>query len=98
MKSISEIVKGLECCCQHIVGMSCGNCPYNEDMDITDPIDQCQSELAYDALQLFKQQITCCKDCVHSEPFEDDESMIWCNIHEFGRTLNYYCGDAITKE
>ena len=51
LSDMEKIVKGLQCCCCHIKGMSCQNCPYCEPEE--DPgITQCTCELAYDALEL----------------------------------------------
>ena len=41
-------------------------------------------------------EIVRCKDCKYCEPFEDD-ALIWCNIHEFGRKPDYYCADGEWK-
>ena len=46
-----KVIKGLECCCTHIVGMNCGRCPYEDD-----DISYCTSALTYDALALLKEQ------------------------------------------
>ena len=48
-----KVIKGLECCCEHIKGMNCDNCPYDEEQT---EINQCTSALAYDALELLKEQ------------------------------------------
>ena len=50
------VMRGLECCCTHIVGMSCGNCPYEIEQREGDGISDCTSVLAYDALALLKEQ------------------------------------------
>lgn len=47
-----------------------------------------------------------CKDCKHCEACDDEETaeplifdgLIWCNIHEFSRKPDYYCGDAERKD
>ena len=54
MPEIEKVINGLECCCQHIIGKGCGNCPYNDFETDTDP-SECFSELAYDALELMKE-------------------------------------------
>ena len=46
-----KVINGLKCCCNHIENMSCENCPYNEG-----DINNCTSELSYDALELLKEQ------------------------------------------
>ena len=49
-------MRGLECCCTHIVGMSCGNCPYEIEQREDEGISDCTSVLAYDAIVLLKEQ------------------------------------------
>ncbi len=65
-------MRGLECCCTHIVGMSCGNCPYEieqrEDEGISG-ISDCTSALAYDALALLKEQ----EEIINRYQWEDGE-------------------------
>ncbi|MBR3332759.1 MAG: hypothetical protein IKG23_00545 [Clostridia bacterium] len=51
-----KVAKGLECCCTHIVGMSCGNCPYEIEQREDEGISDCTSVLAYDALALINEQ------------------------------------------
>jgi hypothetical protein len=51
MPDREKVINGLKCCCNHIENMSCENCPYNEG-----DINNCTSELAYDALELLKEQ------------------------------------------
>lgn len=86
-----KVIKGLECCCAHIVGMSCGNCPYDEQRE-EDGICDCTSELAYDALALLKEQ----------EPMvmklEDVKAFGWdyCYLEEErlpGKEYRAVCGD-----
>ena len=51
-----KVMRGLECCCTHIVGMSCRNCPYEIEQREDEGISDCTSVLAYDALALLKEQ------------------------------------------
>ena len=51
-----KVIKGLECCCEHIKGMNCDHCPYDEEQIEIGQINQCTSALAYDALALLKEQ------------------------------------------
>ena len=51
-----KVMRGLECCCTHIVGMSCGNCPYEIEQREDDGSSDCTSVLAYDALAMLKEQ------------------------------------------
>lgn len=51
-----KVMRGLECCCTHIVGMSCGNCPYEIEQREDEGISDCTSVLAYDALAMLKEQ------------------------------------------
>lgn len=53
-----KVMRGLECCCTHIVGMSCENCPYEIEQREDEGISDCTSALAYDALALLKEQQT----------------------------------------
>ena len=55
MADIEKVIKGLERCCCHIVGMGCGNCPYEIEQK-EEGIDECTTVLAYDALELLKEQ------------------------------------------
>ena len=60
------------------------------------------------AIDLLKEkpQIVRCKDCKYCETCDDEEyaeplifdGLIWCNIHEFSRKPDYYCGDAERKD
>ena len=66
MPDREKVMRGLECCCTHIVGMSCGNCPYEIEQREDEGISDCTSVLAYDALELLKEQEAekkCCRDC-----------------------------------
>lgn len=56
MPDRENVMRGLECCCTHIVGMSCGNCPYEIEQREDEGISDCTSVLAYDALALLKEQ------------------------------------------
>lgn len=56
MPDREKVMRGLECCCTHIVGMSCGNCPYEIEQREDEGISDCTSVLAYDALALLKQE------------------------------------------
>ena len=56
MPDREKVMRGLECCCTHIVGMSCGNCPYEIEQREDEGISDCTSVLAYDALALLKEQ------------------------------------------
>lgn len=58
MTDSEKVMRGLECCCTHIVGMSCGNCPYEIEQRENEGISDCTSVLAYDALVLLKEQET----------------------------------------
>ena len=51
MKSLDEIKKGLECCCD-LMGVMCPYCPYAEDGDAS---ETCREEMADDALALIQQ-------------------------------------------
>lgn len=53
-----KVMRGLECCSTHIVGMSCGNCPYEIEQREDEGISDCTSVLAYDALALLQEQET----------------------------------------
>ena len=55
MPDREKVIRGLECCCTHIVGMSCGNCPYEIEQKEEPGIDECTTVLAYDALALLKE-------------------------------------------
>ena len=46
-----KVIKGLECCSEHIEDASCSDCPYVDDCDI----GECTSELAHDTLSLLKE-------------------------------------------
>ena len=47
-----------------------------------------------------------CKDCNYCEACDDEETaeplifdgLIWCELHEFFRKPDYYCGDAERKD
>lgn len=56
MPDREKVIKGLECCCEHIKGMNCDHCPYDEEQTEIGQINQCTSALAYDALELLKEQ------------------------------------------
>ena len=60
-----KVIKGLECCCSHVIGMSCGNCPYEIEQGEEDGISICTSVLAYDALAMLKEQDERIKDLEH---------------------------------
>ena len=68
-----KVIHGLECCCEHIEGMNCDHCPYDEEQIEIGQINQCTSVLAYDALALLKEQ-------------EDEKKrimkVIWDTLHE----------------
>lgn len=51
-----KVIKGLECCCEHVEGANCDNCPYDSEQYKVGEIDQCTAALAYDALKLMKDQ------------------------------------------
>ena len=67
MPDREKVMRGLECCCTHIVGMSCGNCPYEIEQREDEGISDCTSVLAYDALDLLKEQ----------EPIWNDVLNVW---------------------
>ena len=56
MHDREKVIKGLKCCCEHIEGMNCDHCPYDEEQTEIGQINQCTSALAYDALALLKEQ------------------------------------------
>ena len=56
MADREKVIKGLECCCEHIEGMNCDHCPYDEEQTEIGQINQCTSALSYDALELLKEQ------------------------------------------
>ena len=56
MPDREKVINGLECCCEHIEGMNCDHCPYDEEQIEIGQINQCTSALAYDALALLKEQ------------------------------------------
>ena len=56
MPDREKVINGLECCCEHIQGMNCDHCPYDEEQIEIGQINQCTSALAYDALALLKEQ------------------------------------------
>ena len=56
MADFEKVIRGLECCCEHIVGMNCDKCPYDSEQYEIGEINQCTAELAYDALELLKEQ------------------------------------------
>jgi len=59
-----KVKQGLECCCEHIKGMNCDKCPYDKEQVEIGQINQCTSELAYDALALLKEQEhEVCENC-----------------------------------
>ena len=81
-------MRGLECCCTHIVGMSCGNCPYEIEQREDEGISDCTSELAYDALALLEEQ----------EPVPRHHKCIgetYTLINEEGTRFCPWCGKAV---
>ena len=55
MPDREKVIKGLECCSNHIIGTSCKKCPYEEEKDCEGSFS-CTDELAHDALALLKEQ------------------------------------------
>ena len=51
-----KVIKGLECCCEHIEGRDCEICPYQKTEAEEEITGVCSSELAYDGLALVKEQ------------------------------------------
>ena len=83
MSDMKKVIKGLECCCEHISGMDCNHCPYNEEYGV----HNCNSELAYDALNLLKG-----REIVQVKLNEDGANTEWDNdmmtIDDFIQELN----------
>ena len=91
MPDREKVINGLECCCSHIVGMSCGNCPYEIEQGEEDGISDCTTVLAYDALALLKEP-----ESVHPEPSCEMTYLTECCCDLCGVQLikydNFCCG------
>lgn len=73
--------------------------------------DKCRYEGAYrngysDGYKKREDEIIRCRDCKYCEACDDEETaeplifdgLIWCELHEFSRKPDYFCGDAERKD